>query len=151
MVRKIVASTVSAALCLAPVTPALAQSNNLTAVQAPMGATGTVNLRIPLGAGANVEEPSYGLTLGYGQVVGADAAGNMLTREMRVADIRFNSDGFLRKANVASFDLANLDRDSRFDELTGGGNTLWLVVGAVAAGAAVCLLIADCFDGDEDN
>jgi hypothetical protein len=35
--------------------------------------------------------------------------------------------------------------------LTGDGdNTLWIVVGLVAAGVAICLL-ADCFEGDDDS
>ncbi len=150
MVRKFISATVSAALCLAPVA-ALAQ-NNLTpveVVQAPLGASGAINLRIPLGGGRNLEEPTYGLTFGMGRLSGVNSHGGAETSQVRLADIRFNSDG-LRNANVASFDLANLDRDRRFDDLTGEGNTLWIVVGLVAAGVAVCLL-ADCFEGDDDS
>ncbi|HYD25935.1 MAG TPA: hypothetical protein VEB68_14190 [Croceibacterium sp.] len=152
MVRKLVAATVSAALCLAPVAPAFAQTYSAAdAVQAPLGATATLNLRVPLGGGPNLKEPTYGLTLGYGQEVGTGDSGQLLTRQVNVADIRFSSDGFLRQANVASFDLANLDKDRRFsNDLTGEGNTLWIVVGLVAAGVAICLL-ADCFEGDDDE
>ena len=150
MVRKLVSATVSAALCLAPAA-AFAQ-NNLTpveVVQAPLGATGALNLRIALGGGKNLEEPTYGLTFGMGRLNGMNSQGGAQTSEVRLADIRFNSSG-LRQANVASFDLANLDQDRRFDELAGRGNTLWIVVGLVAAGAAVCLL-AECFDGDDNS
>ena len=51
---------------------------------------------------------------------------------------------------MLSFDLANLDRDRRFNNLTGEGDTLWIVVGLVAAGVAICLL-ADCFEGDDED
>jgi hypothetical protein len=150
MVRHIVSATVSAALCLATAAPAFAQSYNTSEVQAPLGATGMVNLRIPLGPSARTEAPSYGLTLGMGQAGGMDANARLLTREVRVADVRFNFDGSLRHANVASFDLANLDQDRRFDGLTGGIDTMWLVVGIAAGAVAVCVL-ADCFDGDDEN
>lgn len=150
MVRKSIAATVSAALCLASVTPAFAQNYTESVVQAPLGATATLNFRMPLGAGPAVKEPTYGLTLGYGQLVGAGQDGQALTREVKVADLRFGTDGYIRQANVASFDLANMDEDRRFDGLTGEDNTLWIVVGLVAAGVAVCLL-ADCFEGDDDE
>ena len=150
MVRKLVAATVSAALCMASVTPALAQNYTESVVQTPRGATAAINFRMPLGAGPTLKEPTYGLTLGYGQLVGAGHDGQALTREVKVADLRFGMDGYIRQANVASFDLANMDEDRRFDGLSGEGNTLWIVVGLVAAGVAVCLL-ADCFEGDDDS
>jgi hypothetical protein len=150
MVRKFVAATVSAALCMGSVTPALAQNYTQSVVQAPLGATATVNFRMPLGAGPTLKEPTYGLTLGYGQLVGAGQDGQALTREVKIADLRFGTDGYIRQANVASFDLANMDEDRRFDNLTGEGNTLWIVVGLVAAGVAICLL-ADCFEGDDEE
>jgi hypothetical protein len=34
--------------------------------------------------------------------------------------------------------------------MTGEDNTVWIVVGLVAAGVAICLL-ADCFDDDDDD
>jgi hypothetical protein len=148
MVRKIVSATVSAALCLASMTPAFAQDYRYSGFEAPKGATATANLRIPLGREAKAK-PTYGLTFGIGKSNGADLDGRTLTRELRLADIRFNMDGRIKQANVASFDLANLDQDRRMN-LTGEGNTLWIVVGLVAAGVAVCLL-ADCFEGDDDE
>jgi hypothetical protein len=150
MLRKITAAAVSAALCLAPVTPAFAQNVAASELQAPLGATATLNLRVPLGNARNTQEPTYGLRLGYGHLVGSRPDGQALTRQVRMADIRFSSDGVLRQANVASFDLANLDKDRRFDGLTGGGASMWLIVGAVAGAVAICTL-ADCFGGDDDD
>ncbi len=150
MVRKITAAAVSAALCLAPATPAFAQSVADNELQAPLGATATLNLRVPLGNARNTQEPTYGLRLGYGHLVGSRPDGRALTRQVRMADIRFSSDGVLRQANVASFDLANLDQDRRFDRLVGGIDPTWLIVGAIAGGVAVCML-ADCFGGDGDD
>ena len=151
MVRKLVSATVSAALCLMSVAPgiAVAQEYRPTGFDAPRGATATVNLRVPLGR-ENARQASYGLTLGYGQTVGSPTLdGRTMTRAVNLADFRFSGDR-LRNARVGGFDLANLDRDRRFNNLTGEGNALWIVVGLVAAGVAVCLL-ADCFDGDDDS
>lgn len=150
MVRKLVTATVSAALCVASLLPgiAAAQEYRFTGFDAPRGATATVNLRVPLGR-EQARRASYGLTLGYGQATGAGLDGRTTTRAVNVADFRFQGDQ-LRQARVASFDLANLDRSRRQMNLTGEGNTLWIVVGLVAAGVAVCLL-ADCFDGDDSN
>jgi hypothetical protein len=153
MVRKFVSATVSAALCLMTVAPgiAAAQDYRFAGFDAPQGATATLNLRVPLGTERRARERmSYGLTLGYGSTAGAPALdGTTVTRQVNVADVRFNGDGNLRNARVASFDLANLDRDRRFSNLTGEMSTLWIVVGIVVVGVGVCLL-ADCFDGDED-
>lgn len=150
MVRKFVAATVSAALCSMSAAPALAQDYRFTGFDAPQGATATVNLRTPLAAERQARQRlSYGLTLGYGNRAGAPAMdGTTVTRQVSVADLRFNGGGALRHARVASFDLANLDRDRRFNNLTGEMSTVWIVVGVVALGVGVCLL-ADCFDGSE--
>ena len=152
MGRKFVSATVSAALCMMAVSPAMAQNYRFVGFDAPRGATATLNLRVPLGTERQQRDRlSYGLTLGYGSTTGAPTLdGTTVTRQVNVADFRFNGQGRLRNARVASFDLANLDRDRRFNNLTGEGNTLWIVVGLVAAGVAVCLL-ADCFEGDEDS
>lgn len=147
--RKFVAATVSAALCMMSVAPAMAQEYRFTGFDAPRGATATVNLRVPLGSEQAERRASYGVTLGYGQTVGTnDLTGQTTSRAMNVADFRFSGTE-LRNARVATFDLANLDQDRRMN-LTGEGNTLWIVVGLVAAGVAICLL-ADCFEGDDDD
>ena len=153
MVRKLVCATVSAALCMLSVAPAMAQDYRFTGFDAPRGATATVNLRVPLGVQRHQAQRrmSYGLTVGYGQTMGSPTLdGRTTTRAVNVADVRFNRDGELRNARVASFDLANLERDRRYQNLAGEVSTVWIVVGLVAAGVAVCLL-ADCFGGDEDS
>lgn len=148
MVRKFVAATVSAALCLWSVTPAMAQDYRYSGFDSARGATATANLRIPLGRQAKSKKATYGLTFGIGKPMGAGYDGRPITREMRLADIRFSTDGKLDRAQVASFNLAD-PRGDRMN-LTGEGNTLWIVVGLVAAGVAVCLL-ADCFGDDDDS
>ncbi len=152
MVRKLVSATVSAALCTLSVAPgvAAAQDHRFTGFDAPQGATATVNLRIPFGGRAERSRPSYGFTLGYGQVMGGPSVdGRTMTRSVNLADIRFNQSGELRNARLAGFDLANLDRDRRMN-LTGGGSTTWLIVGVIAGGVAACLLL-ECFDGNDDD
>ena len=146
--RKLVTATVSAALCLASVTPAMAQNYRAEGFDGPRGANATLNLRVPLGH-AKKAKPSYGLTFGMGKTMGAGYDGRPITRQLTLGDIRFNQEGKLNRAQLASFDLAHLDRDKRLN-LNGGDNTLWIVVGLVAAGVAVCLL-ADCFDGNDSS
>ena len=149
MVRKFVSATVSAALCMLSIAPAAAQEYRFTGFDAPRGATATVNLRVPMGR-EHAQRASYGLTFGYGQEMGAATLdGRTTSRAVNIADFRFSGTR-LRNARVASFDLANLDEDRRVNNLTGEGNTLWIVVGLVAAGVAVCLL-ADCFGGDDED
>jgi len=152
MVRKIVSATVSAALCIASVTPAFAQDMRYQGFEAPKGATATANIRIPLGGEKRVKEKmSYGLTFGIGKSNGADLDGRTMTRELRLADLRFNSDGRVKQARVASFDLANLDQDRRFSNLNGQVSTVWIVVGVAAVAVGACLVVFDCFDDDETD
>jgi hypothetical protein len=146
--RKFVTATVSAALCFMSVAPAAAQNYRMEGFDGPRGANATLNMRIPLGREGKAK-PTYGLTVGIGKTMGAGYDGRSVTRQLTLGDIRFNQEGKLNKAQLATFDLAHLDRDKRMN-LTGDGNTLWIVVGLVAAGVAVCLL-ADCFEGDDDN
>ena len=149
MVSKLASATVSAALCLTSVAPAMAQEYRFAGFDSPRGATATVNLRVPMGR-EHRDRATYGLTFGYGQTLGAPTLdGRTMTRAVNVADIRFSGRD-LRHARVASFDLANLDRDRRMN-LTGGGNGLYFAMGAIAAGALVCFVITDCFGGDDDG
>jgi hypothetical protein len=153
MVRKLVCATVSAALCMLSVAPAMAQDYRFTGFDAPRGATAAVNLRVPLGMSRHEagRRMSYGLTLGYGQAVGGQALdGRTTTRAVNLADLRFNRSGEVRNARVASFDLANLDRDRRMSNLSGEVSTVWIIVGVVAVGVGVCLLALECFDGDDE-
>ena len=148
--RKFVTATVSAALCLASIAPAAAQNYRAEGFDGPRGVNATLNMRIPLGRAPGAKaKPSYGLTFGIGKPMGAGYDGRTITRQLTIGDIRFDQRGELKRAQLASFDLAHLDADKRMN-LTGEGNTLWIVVGLVAAGVAVCLL-ADCFEGDDDS
>jgi hypothetical protein len=152
MVRKLVSATVSAALCLMPVAPAMAQDYRFAGFDAPRGATATVNVRVPMGR-EHADRASYGLTLGYGRTVAAPGfEGRTASRAVNFADFRFNGTE-LRQARIASLDLANPDRSGRRMNLTaGGGQTMWLVIGVAAGAALVCFVITDCFgDDDEDN
>lgn len=151
MMRKFLSAATAMALVVGSVTPAFAQSN-YAAFQAPPGAMATINLKVPLGAATEqAKKPNYGLTLAYGQEL------DMLTlderqavRSMPMIDVRFTGPLKLQKAEVMTFDLANLKDDKRLKLMGEGDNTLWIVVGLVAAGVAICLL-ADCFEGDDDN
>jgi hypothetical protein len=132
------------------VTPATAQQYRAEGFDGPRGVNATLNLRVPLGRSSKARsKPTYGLTFGMGKTMGAGFDGRPITRQLTLGDIRFDRQGTLDKAQLASFDLAHLDADERMN-LTGDGNTLWIVVGLVAAGVAVCLL-ADCFEGDDDD
>jgi len=148
MLRTLVTATATAALCFASVTPAFAQHYN--GFNAPLGATATANLRIPFGPKAK-SKPSYGVTLGFGRTMGFGADGLPVTRQMRLADLRFSESGKLSQAQVASFDLANLDQDRRLNLMGGAGKKTWLLLGGiVVAGVAICLA-ADCFEDDEED
>ena len=145
--RKFVSATVSAALCLVSAAPAMAQEHRFAGFDAPRGATATVNLRVPLGPETS-SRPSYGLTLGYGQEVGAGLDGRSTTRAVNVADFRFAGGG-LDQARVASFDLANLDRDRRMN-LAAGGKKTWLLIG-ILIGLGVILCVTELCDSDESE
>ena len=151
MIRKIVTATASAALIIASVTPAFAQSYGYSAFDKPPGATASVNFKVPLGVEKAKAKPTYGLTFGWGQSVAAPTLdGRAVTREVKLADLRFTGPFQLQKAEVVTFDLANLKGDRRLNMTGGEDSTTWIVVGLVAAGVAICLL-ADCFGGDDDD
>ena len=122
-------------------------------LDAPRGATATLNLRVPLGATRTQQRASYGLTFGYGQTVSTPTLdGRTTTRAVNFADFRF-AGGEISNARVASFDLANLDQNWRLNDrmnLAGGKKSIWIIAAVVAAGIAVCVL-AECFDGNDDD
>ncbi len=150
MMKRFIAATVSVALCVLPVAAAAAQDYRFAGFDAPRGATATANLRIPLGIDRARAVPNYGLTLGLGRTMGSqELDGRTVSRAITFADLRFTGEG-LQKAEVASFNLANLDRDRRLNLMGDGNDTLWIVGGLVVAGVAICLL-ADCFEGDDDD
>jgi len=152
MLSKFVTATVSAALCVMSVAPAMAQEYRFTGFDAPQGVSRSVNLRVPVTRESRQRQrPSYGVSVGYGQRMPlATMDGRTATRSVGLADIRFTDRGNLNRAQVLSFDLRNLDQDRRLNLSGDNGGTLWVVVGLVAAGVAICLL-ADCFEGDDDS
>jgi len=147
--NKLIAATVSAAVGLTSLTPALAQDYRSTGQNAPLGLTATANLRIPLGREAKARRASYGVSLGFGREVGAGYDGRPVTRSIHLADLRFSGEGRLSQARLAGTDLAHLDRRRRAN-LTGGGGTTWFILGAAAAAVGICLL-TDCVGGDDDD
>ena len=149
--RKSVAATVSAALCMTSLLPgiAAAQEHRFTGFDAPRGATATVNLRIPLGP-ERTSRPSYGLTLGYGQTVAPGVDGRTSSRGINFADIRFTGEEpRLSQARFAGFDLANLDRDRRLN-LVGGGKKTWIII-AVLIALGVILCVTELCEGDDES
>ena len=156
MIRKVLSASVATALLLGSVSPAFAQNYAFEPAQAPLGATATLNLKVPLGVAANKQrKATYGLTMAYGQRTNSLTQDNRIaTRQARLADIRFSADeSKLQKAEFASFDLANLDKDRRLNMGPGGSwdGTTWLVIGGlVAAGVLVWVLLDDDDDDDDD-
>lgn len=147
--NKFLTATVSAALSIASVSPALAQDHRFAGSDAPRGLTATANVRIPLGREAKARRPSYGLSLGLGREVGAGYDGRPVTRSIRLADLRFSGEGRVSQARLAGVDLSDPAGKQRMN-LMGGGGTAWFVLGAVAAAAGICLL-TDCLgEGDDD-
>ena len=150
MVRKSVSAALTVALCLMSASQAVAQEYRFTGFDPPQGATATVNLRVPIGDDHR-RQPTYGLTFGYGYDLGGpNMNGRTMTRSVQLADFRFRGDQ-LQNARVASFDLANLDQDRRLNFQGDGSDNTWLYIGgAVVAGLVICLL-AECFEGDDDD
>lgn len=155
MIRELLSASVATALVFGSVSPAFAQSYAMADPQAPLGATATINFKVPLGAAPRKErKASYGLTLGYGQRLDSVTAdGRYMTRQAKLADIRFTGNFKLHKAEVASFDLANLDQDRRLamgpDD--GKDSTTWIIIGLVVAGAVVWAVAASGDDDDDDE
>lgn len=155
MMRKFLCASVATALIASSITPAMAQNQFVSDMQAPVGATATVNFKVPLGAVPERErKATYGLTLGYGQQLDSlTPDGRIRTRETKLADFRF-TDGFkLHRAEVMTFDLANLDEDPRLNMGPDpkGKEATWLWIGgAIVAGALICWA-AGCFDSDDDD
>jgi hypothetical protein len=148
--RKLIAAATSTALCLVSISPAFAQSASYSAFDSPRGAAATANFRIPFGASGKKAEPTYGLSLTYGREMATPTLdGKTFSRAATLADLRFDTKGRLHQAEVASFDLANLDEDRRMN-MAGGSTWLWVAV-AVGAGAALYFLVLDDDDDDDDD
>ncbi len=107
MLNKITAGTLSAAICLTSVPPALGQEYRFTGFDAPRGATATVNLRIPLGSrpGVRTERPNLGLTIGYGrEQPTSEPVGRSPVRQIGLLDLRLDQAG-IQRARLAGLDL----------------------------------------------
>ena len=157
MVRKILSASVATALMFGSISPAYAQAY-ADGPQAPLGMTASLNLKVPLGQTRySAKKPTAGLTLAYGQRTNTLTSDNRIaTRQMKLADLRFartDQSIKLAKAEFASFDLANLDKDKRLNMGPDGdkGSTTWIVLGAVAAGVLIYLLVKGGDDDDDDD
>lgn len=155
MMRKFLYASVATALIASSITPAMAQPYFSSEVQAPLGATAAVNFTVPLGAvPAKESKASYGLTLGFGHRLDSlTSDGRIATRQAKLADIRF-VDGFkLQRAEVMTFDLANLDQDPRLAMGPDGKGkeATWLWVGGIVVVGALVCWAAGCFDDDDDD
>lgn len=148
MIRSVVGATVSVALCVASAVPALAQDYRYSGFDSPRGAAATASFRVPLGPAGRTARASYGISLGFGQTVGAASPdGSTGARFIRLADLRFDGTG-LERAEVATFDFANLKQDRRLNMFDEGDSAGWIAIGVVVAGLAACLL-AECFSGGD--
>lgn len=154
MIRTFLNVSVATALLASSFSAAAAPYSFASDYQAPAGATATINFQVPLGAvPQKARKATYGLTLGYGQRMDSVTdSGRIATRQTKLADFRFTGAFKLQRAEVATFDLANLDQDPRLNMNPDSGkdSTTWIIIGLVVAGVAVCLA-ADCFDGDDDD
>lgn len=151
MLRKFVSATVSAALLFASAAPAMAQEYRFTGFDSPRGVSATVNLRVPLDQNRErTRRTSYGVNAAWGRTMPLATMDNATTtRAVNLAEIRFSGDE-LRRAQLLGFDVRDPTAAQRRLNLDGEGNTLWIVVGLVAAGVAICLL-ADCFEDDDES
>jgi hypothetical protein len=95
---------------------------------------------------------TYGFTLGYGRSMAAGTLdGRTTSRAVNMLDLRFSGEeAKLERANLASVDLAHLDKYKKMNLTGGGGGTMFLI-GAAAAGVGACLLIFDCFGDDDED
>jgi hypothetical protein len=149
MTRNLITGAAALSLCLASATPAIGQERRFTGLDGPAGASATVNIRVPLGRRAERARPSVGLTVGYGRRV-ADGTSELqpAVRQLRLADLRFDGEG-LSRAELASFDLANLDRDRRMNLGEGKSYMIWLILAAFASLAVVLVVAAGSSSSEE--
>lgn len=154
--KRLIASTLSAAVFLAAVTPAAAQAYRYSEAFAPQQneVAATVNYRIPLGA--TEERATVGLTLSGTR---ADAAretadGNSFNADFRIADLRFDGRG-MERAMVGGYDFAPrsdvLSYDDSKDPKDGKDGkdpkTMW-IIGAIVVGGLIWWAIDE---NDDDS
>jgi hypothetical protein len=141
MTRKLMTGATALSLCLGSAAPAIGQERHFSGLDGPAGASATINLRIPLGHRAERARPSVGLTVGYGRrIVDGSSDSPPVIRQVRVADLRFNSEG-LARAEVATFDLANLGQDARINPEGNKKNMLLLFVMIIAGATALAFVV----------
>ena len=149
MTSKLVTGATMLSLCLGSAAPALAQDYRFDGFAGTPGANATLNLRVPLGAGARRAPPTVGLTFGLGRTLGARLDGEPIVRQVPLGDFRFSEAG-LANARLASFDLANPRRDYRLN-LSGEKSTTALLIGGIFIAGIVICVAADCFDDDDGD
>lgn len=140
---KQIAMAASAALVVASASPAFADPFAFSDNTTPHGATATINFKMALGGPATKpERASYGLTFAYGQRVGEPPViGRPEAQALTFGDLRFNADG-LERAELASFDLADLEADPRMNIFDDGNfGTTELVLIGVGAGLILALVL----------
>ena len=115
MIRKIVTATASAALCLSSVSPAFAQNYRFSGFDAPRGATATVNLRVPLGSATRRRGRPTASPWVTARRSAAGARRPHRQPRHAASPTSASTAAKLAKAQVLSFDLANLDNDRRLN------------------------------------
>ena len=113
MSNKIISSAAGLVLCVASLSPGLAQDYRFVGFDPPRGASTTVNLRIPLGGrpGARSERTTVSLTGGYGwQQPGAIPGERGAVRQLDLLDFRVDR-GSLERARLAGFELRSSAHD----------------------------------------
>ena len=154
MTRKLIPSAATLSLCLGSITPAVAQDYRFTGYEGAHGANATLNLRVPLGAGAQHSPATFGLTLGYGRQVGGGSIDDRpAVRQMRLADFRF-TEGGLSRAELASFNLVHPGRHGLFamdDDSDGDDTVKMLLIGVlgIAIGVGAEMILDDSPEEDE--
>lgn len=153
--KKLIATTLSGAVLLASVAPAVAQDYRYASGFAPQQdeVTATVNYRVPLGV--TRERPSYGLTINASRADDArDLADGVSFRpQASLADIRFNDDGLYR-ARLGAVDFAQpnaLSFDDSKDPKDGKDPKTWWIIGAIVVGGIIWWAVEEDDDDDDDN
>ena len=148
--KRLIASTLTAAVVMATVTPAFAQSYRYSEAFAPQQdeVAATVNFRVPLGE--TKERGTVGLTLtgARGDAAIDTADGDRLNGAVRLADLRFDGRG-VERAMVGNYDFAAPTGDAYgYNNMDGKDSTTWIIIGLVVAGAVVWAVTDD--DDDDD-
>lgn len=157
--KRLIASTLSAAVFLAAVTPAAAQAYRYSEAFAPQQneVSATFNYRVPLGP--TEERATFGLTLNgsRGDAARETADGNSFNTDFRIADLRFDGRG-VERAMVGGYDFAPrsdvLSYDDSKDPKDGKDGkdpkTMW-IIGAIVVGGIIWWAVEEGDDDDHHN